>query len=733
MKLKELSKLPKIQAPKSFIEKAGKDVPKTITVYGSTRNQYKVKEYAKCRKYGDILKVAIFYTKNLRLGAIMPSYEIFIDCKNENFITYDYGASRWSNATIEKLGDSYWWSNKGEKKYMSSKDRLLLKTSLNNEGSLDEDGRYDYYGILQFQQKVRERQLIARHKKETDKWDEAMNKVSGLPKDWDKFIAKSVIKDQYIFYEYSKKTEKDGYCTWCESEVKIKNPKHNTKGLCPNCGHEIQYKASGKSGSFYTDKFAAYLVQPYDDNFVIRLFEARCRYEKSELGGLRRRADAYACETSRYVYDDCNSAIFYSYEMYKQREIRWCCWGKAKLSYYNCWKGTVYKRNLSGKLANRLSRTGLIEYIKGTDNCNPRMFIGELKHSPELEQLAKVGLSSLIDDLLSKHRYDREIKLGSGELTKILLLDKFRLKRLRDNNGGAIYLEWLRDEKAKNTVYSDKTIQWLTSQHIRPTTVDFIADRMSIQQIQNYVCRQMSENNMTSMNVIQLWSDYLGMATQLKMNTSDPIVYRVKKLRQRHDELVKEVDEKERALRAAEIGSKYPNVETVLQKVKQKYEYEDETYSIIVPEKIQDILVEGAALHHCIDKTDRYFDRINQQESYLMFLRKTAEKDKPYYTLEVEPNGTVRQKRTEFDRQNPDIEDAKEFLRKWQKIISKRLSTDDMKLAKRSKKLRDEEFEELERTKARIRNGALQGHLLVTVLREDLMEITDESEKVSVV
>lgn len=115
-----------------------------------------------------------------------------------------------------------------------------------------------------------------------------------------------------------------------------------------------------------------------------------------------------------------------------------------------------------------------------------------------------------------------------------------------------------------------------------------------------------------------------------------------------------------------------------------------------------------------------------------MFLRRTAEKDKPYYTLEVEPNGTVRQKRTEFDRQNPDIEDAKTFLRKWQKIISKRLSSEDIKLASKSKKLRNEEFEELERTKARIRNGTLQGHLLVTVLREDLMENTDESEKVSV-
>lgn len=730
MKLKELSKLPKITAPKSFVEKAGKDTPRMIKKYGSTEYRYETREYAKCRIYGDIIKVALFYTKNLRIGATMPAYEIFIDYKNEDFITYDYSANRWSNATIEKLDTSfYWWSEAKEKKYMSAKERALLKINLKIE---EDDSCVDYYGIRKFQQRVRERQLLARHKKDTDKWDKAMNKVADLPKDWDRFAAKTVIKDQYIFYEYSRKDEKDGYCTWCENYVKVKNPKHNFNGLCPHCGHEIQYKATGKTGAFYTKNFVAYLVQPYEDNFVIRVFEARCRYEKDKFGGLSRKARVYAAEKLRYIYDGNNSAIGYSYELYKQREVRWCCFGNTSPSYFNSWFGIVYKRNLCGKIVNRLCRTGLIEYIKNTEKCDPRVFLTELKRSPGVEQLAKVGLHRLINDCIYNYHYDCDYRFNGGEPAKALHIDKYRMKRLVKSNGGLVYLEWLKNEKEKNTVYDDTTIQWLEQQNIRPEDIEFISDRMSVQQIKNYICRQMSENSMTSRDVIQTWSDYLGMAERLKMNIADPIVYRAKKLRQRHDELVKEVDDKERALRAVEISKKYPNIEAVLQKIKSKYEYEDETYSILIPGKIEDILAEGAALHHCIDKTDRYFDRINVQESYLMFLRRTAEKDKPYYTLEVEPNGTVRQKRTEFDRQNPDIEDAKTFLRKWQKIISKRLSSEDIKLANKSKKLRNEEFEELERTKARIRNGTLQGHLLVTVLREDLMENTDESEKVSV-
>ena len=108
--------------------------------------------------------------------------------------------------------------------------------------------------------------------------------------------------------------------------------------------------------------------------------------------------------------------------------------------------------------------------------------------------------------------------------------------------------------------------------------------------------------------------------------------------------------------------------------IKPKYEYTGEVYSIVVPSGVRDIMREGDALSHCVGKSDRYWERIEQQEAYILFLRKTAEIDKPYYTLEVEPNGTIRQKRTYFDRQNDDLKDAEMFLKEWQKVVSERLT-----------------------------------------------------------
>lgn len=81
--------------------------------------------------------------------------------------------------------------------------------------------------------------------------------------------------------------------------------------------------------------------------------------------------------------------------------------------------------------------------------------------------------------------------------------------------------------------------------------------------------------------------------------------------------------------------------------------------------------------------------------------------DKPYYTLEVEPNGTIRQKRTYFDRQNEDLKDAEKFLKEWQKVVSERLTESDREKAEKSKVLRLQEFEQLRQDDIRIHTGDL--------------------------
>lgn len=227
---------------------------------------------------------------------------------------------------------------------------------------------------------------------------------------------------------------------------------------------------------------------------------------------------------------------------------------------------------------------------------------------------------------------------------------------------------------------------------------------------------------MKSREVLTTWSDYLAMAERFHMDTQDAIIYRVNKLRKRHDELVERCHSKSLAIKAGEILKNYPHVEQIYESIKDIYEYSDKNYSVVSPRCIEDILQEGEDLHHCVGSSDRYWERIERRESYVLFLRRSANPGKAYYTLEIEPDGTVRQKRTMYDRQEADIEDATKFLKKWQKEVSKRITSEEKELAAISHSLREQEFAEMREKQLVINTGQLAGRLLVDVLTEDLME-----------
>lgn len=124
-------------------------------------------------------------------------------------------------------------------------------------------------------------------------------------------------------------------------------------------------------------------------------------------------------------------------------------------------------------------------------------------------------------------------------------------------------------------------------------------------------------------------------------------------------------------------------------------------HCIIVPAAVNDILTGSRAERHIsVSCEDRKPPGI------------------PFYTIEVEPGGTIRQHRSYYDEE-PGIEEIRVFLKSWQKAIRKRLTEEDKKLAKISKIKREANIAELEEKK-NIR--VLQG------LAEDFLE-AEEIEK----
>lgn len=260
-------------------------------------------------------------------------------------------------------------------------------------------------------------------------------------------------------------------------------------------------------------------------------------------------------------------------------------------------------------------------------------------------------------------------------------------------------------------------------QVIAPKSIDdmFIMDRMAPLQIKNYLEKQAAESGESVKNLIKTWKDYLNMAIRVGVNVQDSVIYRARKLMQRHNEMIKEIEAKDLILRAGELEKKYPGLNRICRDLK-KYEYADKEYRIVVPEKVDDILYEAKLMHHCVNNTETYYERMSQQESYILFLRKAEQPTEAYYTLEVEPDGTIRQTRTFYNQQNEDIELARDFLVKWQKQLKKKLAKEDYKLAVKSQSLRKKEIEELRSKGVRVNGVGYCNKLLAEILEEDLME-----------
>ena len=711
--------MPMLTASPEMKQAAMADEPKKeTTYYGHTYTTRTYFAYMNCLVQDGILKAAFFLPDHLRLDGNNPVYEVFLDKENRQFLTYDHLEKKWRDAKLDRLewhGRNYYATC-----WVSEEDAALVQDYFSGE-------RGGALGILDFQRNVRDEQLERRHKRITDPWDQDLAQVPELPKDWAHWADKVAVRENFIFYHYKRGGAKTGYCTFCGKEVPISgHPYHNKEGRCIRCRHPVVFKALGRAGYFQTDKYYAYLVQRCRDGFVVREFRADRTYRKDTLP----HSEPYWHEFRRSIYDRTGEIRSYYWGMYCQRETRWIAGSPCYYAYYGDQSGRVYGKTLPSLEKKELRQTGLAEWIRSHPITDPEKYLAVWKRLPQMEQIWKAGLQRLTKECFHNCDNVRKLVLNPSEsgLIRALGLDASKFRRLRQMDGDIETLAWLQLEKRTGQRITDDMLRWSKKEQISAKDLVFIADRMSLVQIKNYLERQKEYFDGSCQQALTTWQDYLAMAERLHYDTSDEIVYRVRKLRQRHDELVLQSEAGSLEEQAAKMAEKYPHVDAICMELQKKYAYSDDDYTVIAPQNIFEIITEGRMLHHCVGNDgagERYYDRMERRESFILFLRRTEEPNDPYYTLEIEPDGTVRQKRTLFDRQYEDIEQATEFLIKWQKVIAARLTGRDLKLAERSRELRKEEFIQMRKDRVIIHTGHLAGRLLADVLLADLMENTE--------
>ena len=533
-----------------------------------------------------------------------------------------------------------------------------------------------------------------------------------------------------LHYAFVRK-DGSGHCTACNQdfECSARKIKHKQKIPCPVCGQEVVVI---KRGDFVSATEYMTMIQDVDEKRgVERLFAVTINWEKTRTVKMDETVRRFMLrEDKKYAYKE------YSFNSWDRR------WHEDKKTYKEWHPSRLYpdkgmiQAGLKGtdyeswsQVMPQLAAAGLKLYYDRLMVEVDKQFVGMT------EYLLKGRFYRLLREVSESvsyyfgYRTEELVNMRGSTIEGVLgLQDRQRINRLRDKDGGKCMLQWLQWSEYSGRKISDAVLDFYDKTGIMAE--DYmkspVSKLMTPEKLMNYLIRQKKESypGYKCSTILDQYEDYLEMCRKLGKHMDDEMVYRPRELKRRHEEAVEEcnaraeelrrqADKEEAERRAQKMREKYPGYEELLQEIKAKYEYSNEKYMIIVPENFALITEEGMNLHHCVGSTERYFDRIVSRETYICFLRKCAEPEKSYYTIEVEPGGTIRQHRGMYDEE-PEIEEVKPFLREWQKVIRKRMNAKDHEYAKTSEVLRQKNIDEL---KAKNNTRVLDG------LMEDLMEV----------
>ncbi len=588
----------------------------------------------------------------------------------------------------------------------------------------------------EFDRNQRDQREISKNKK----IDRLMENVKDEDPVFSQWIYDTFAEGTFLFWDGDTKSYGCSNCGAQIHEKKLDKPKNGERRICPECGQEAIVQKRRKK--IDTAIKICKLERPDPKFGVSRNFRAGIWYDKSGH-------EVYLDEEIRILLyqkgcEEKSYTIFYSQD------------GDVYSWYTGIKRSNWYTTNPKSKRFGKcfLYPEGIREALKDTKYENLINAFVELSgkgiflnYNVAVAAGGNVGTFGTMLEYLAKGRFYKLIKdevaywpvynseyvgcmnLNGETIEEVMgIRDKQKINRIREENGGKIMLEWMRYSERHNTKIPKKTMDCLETHYlISPEKIESlpgnISSRMSAEQIVNYIQKQAEKCYGTLEFALDHWADYLSMCAALDKSLDDELFYKPKDLKRRHDELIEDSRKVETVKRmnenpelrqqeAARMEEKFQGASAVMREIKEKYEFAAEGFQMIMPENPVDIVREGYALHHCAGSSERYFNRIENRETYIGFLRRQKEPNIPFYTIEFEPGGTIRQNRSYYDEE-PGIEEIREFLKLWQKEIKKRLTQKDKEHAAKSAVLREQNIKELQEN----RNS-----FVLKKLEEDFME-----------
>lgn len=486
---------------------------------------------------------------------------------------------------------------------------------------------------------------------------ELINKVSEvcenspLPKDFNQWLDIYPFRNcHYMFFEIDgvgKNKKYIGHCENCKSQgLLLKAVKNGQYGICPHCHKKVKYR-NKKFETFISNReYVWYLTKISKNEFVFRHF-----FVIKLNNFLDSKYHTYELERCYVVFD--NGEFSKTWMRYYN-----CCW---ILGYYKNMNYTLpdsswtYYRNLDLISKDEFKYCQIKRFAKHSIVCPYQYLLSFVRHS-QIESLVKNKMFNLANSLVDGYFPYQFVDSKQNDLTRFLCLDKkyFTFARIHNIDislfEGLHFLQVLKIEPSMQKCL----FAFYLGSLIREKERKYLFLKLGFNLIFNYY-----QTTLKTFENLHDYFDYLENCEKLKCDLSDTKYSKPKNFRVAHDMAHNKVQ----SIKNAKL---YGEVKKQLKKYL-KLEFEDKIYSVVMPQKAEDIVYEGLNNANCVGS---YLGRIRDCRSIICFVRHTKEKEKSFYTLELDPRD-LKVVQCRGYKNSPTVEDSavQKFVQAWRKKV----------------------------------------------------------------
>lgn len=540
-----------------------------------------------------------------------------------------------------------------------------------------------------------------REKQRETRQEQLNNRIANLPTepaDLKKWVDTRLFNNAHRLYYKRHGRYADLYCTSCKKdctkatqsgesfedqfESVISTPREGQQGICPLCHATGIYKAKGRKKLDSPEMLKEYffIAQPYGKTgAVLRYYLAEKGFDLiANKQSEEAREEVVITEISREFFEKGKKIQrdFHVHDNWNGENI-WIDCNIQGTYHIKILNGAIYPQSYENLKDTILQYSGAEKFSLKYPSYNLFRYMEAYNKYPQVEILSKLGLHKTVIALMEDTEKIVDDATATNP-TKFFGIYPERVSELIKRKGDTSYLKAYQAEKKVNKRFSDRQIEAVRvcnlAEYLDTEFFTYAGLDRLINNLERYAeCEAVDgicSRALAHLRAItRRYFDYIRMRKEAGYDLHNSIYLFPRDLNIAHGEMVEEINKDKIKERNAEISLRYPEIKRNYQKLCYRYSCKVGDYLIRPARDAAEITREGRYLHHCVG-SDNYLSKHNKGDSYILFLRKQTEPEKPYVTIEIKGERIV-QWYGAYDKK-PDATIIAELLRQYTRELKAR-------------------------------------------------------------